>query len=194
MSTPPDPRYLSTSSVQLRPGHVFTSRELRTLAGPLVQVPDAHRLVHLQLRRYAGCPICSLHLRSFARRRADLEAAGVREVVVFHSAAEELRKVQADLPFDVVPDPERMLYRELGVTTSPRAVLDPRAWLAAAHAVAARASADPTAGVASGSFGLPGDFLVAPNGRLQAVKYGTHADDQWSLDEVLALARKASAA
>jgi hypothetical protein len=30
--------------------------------------PDSHHLIHLQFRRYAGCPICNLHLRSFVER------------------------------------------------------------------------------------------------------------------------------
>ncbi|WP_049876424.1 MULTISPECIES: hypothetical protein [Sorangium] len=33
------------------------------------------------------------------------------------------------------------------------------------------------------------DFLVAPDGRVLASKYGEHAGDQWSVDEVLALTR-----
>ena len=37
--------------------------------------------------------------------------------------------------------------------------------------------------------GLPADFLIAPDGRVLAAHYGSHADDQWSLDELLALAR-----
>jgi peroxiredoxin len=140
------------------------------------------------MRRYAGCPICSLHLRSFTRRKDELEQAGVREVVVFHSSAEELRKVHTDLPFDVVPDPARSLYRALGVTTSPLALLDPRGLFAAARATVARASSNPAAGVRDGSFGLPADFLVTPGGIVRALKYGAHADDQWSIDEVLSLA------
>lgn len=175
---------------RLRPGQAFTPRELPTLTGGSVRVPDTGRLVHLQMRRYAGCPICSLHLRAFARRRDELERAGVREVVVFHSSAEELGKVHTELPFDVVPDPTRWLYRSLRVTTSPRALLDPRGLLAAARASVARASADPTAGMRDGSFGLPADFLVTPEGVIRALKYGVHADDQWSLDEVLALAEE----
>jgi hypothetical protein len=38
--------------------------------------------------------------------------------------------------------------------------------------------------------GLPADFLVSSGGQLVASHYGTHASDQWSVDEVLALARK----
>jgi peroxiredoxin len=174
---------------RLRAGQVFASRALATLVGSSVQIPDASMLVHLQMRRFAGCPICSLHLRSFTRRKVELERAGVREVVVFHSSAEELRKVHTDLPFDVVPDPSRRVYRELGVTTSPRALLDPRGLLAAVRAAVARASSNPTAGMWDGSFGLPADFLIGPDGIVRALKYGVHADDQWSIDEVLALAQ-----
>ena len=35
------------------------------------------------------------------------------------------------------------------------------------------------------------DFLIGPDGRVQAAKYGRHADDQWSVDELLNLAGRA---
>ena len=40
-----------------------------------------------------------------------------------------------------------------------------------------------------GHTGLPADFLIAPNGRILACKYGSHANDQWTFDEVLDQAR-----
>jgi len=43
--------------------------------------------------------------------------------------------------------------------------------------------------LSGGPFGLPGDSLIAPSGRIKAVKYGTHAYDQWSVDEMIALAK-----
>jgi peroxiredoxin len=79
--------------------------------------------VHLQLRRFAGCPICNLHVREVARRYAEIENAGVTEVAVFHSSAERLRQYQAHLPFAVVADPERKLYKEFGVEWSLRSLL-----------------------------------------------------------------------
>ena len=36
----------------------------------------------------------------------------------------------------------------------------------------------------------PADFLIAQDGRVVASKYGTHADDQWSVDEVLTIAAR----
>jgi hypothetical protein len=40
-----------------------------------------------------------------------------------------------------------------------------------------------------GPLGLPADFLIAPDGTVLARHYGNHAYDQWSVDQLLALAR-----
>ncbi|MFC0041643.1 peroxiredoxin-like family protein [Actinomadura rayongensis] len=171
-------------------------RELAAVHGPPVPIPDPGRLVHLQFRRFAGCPVCNLHLRSVAVRHDEIERAGIREVAVFHSPADELREHTADLPFAVVADPGRALYREFGVERGPRALLDPRVWPTIARAVAAssvRAARGrdrlPAARPSGGRLGLPGDFLVAPDGTVVAHKLGRHAGDQWPVDEILALAR-----
>jgi peroxiredoxin len=182
--------------VRIAPGQDFPARELAAVSGERVAVPDSKQIVHLQLRRFAGCPICHLHLRSFERRAGELATAGIREVIVFHSPAEELAPHATDFPFALIPDPERGLYRELGVESAPRALLDPRAWLGIARAVSVgtfevlRGRARPPAlNPRGGRFGLPGDFLIAPDGKLLACKYGEHADDQWTVDEVLERAR-----
>lgn len=173
---------------------------LTTISNQELQVPDPANLVHLQFRRFAGCPICNLHLHSFVRRRRELEAANVREVVIFHSSAADLQVHASELPFSVVGDPDKILYAEFGVESSPRAVLDPRAWpailLGSWRSLLARlrgTSALPPVRPPGGSLGLPADFLIAPDGRLVASKYGSHADDQWSVDDVLTFARSASA-
>ena len=53
-------------------------------------------------------------------------AAGVREVVFFHSPEAELSPHVRDLPFAVVADPTLRTYREFGVESGRRALLDPR--------------------------------------------------------------------
>ncbi len=167
---------------------VFPGRNLETLRSGSVRVPDPTRLVHLQLRRYAGCPICSLHLRTFARRHDELVAAGIVEVAVFHSSADDLSKVHMDQPFYVVPDPDKRLYSELGVGASPSALLSPRVWLTGLRAMSVGAASRATAGSSDGAMGLPGDFLIAPDGRIVACYRGKHADDQWSVDQLLEIA------
>jgi peroxiredoxin len=175
-------------------GDRVAARSLLDAFGRLVAVPDGSRVTHLQFRRFAGCPVCNLHLRSFVRRIGKIEAAGVQEVVVFHSTPEEMRQYEADLPFAVIGDAERKLYRAFGVESSPRALTDPRVYgpilkavvFATVETIRRRrqvANANPH----GGRLGLPADFLIAPEGSVMAAKYGEHADDQWSVDEVLAL-------
>jgi hypothetical protein len=180
-------------------GQVIAASTRATADGTPVSIPDPERLVHLQFRRFAGCPLCNLHLRSFVRRQDEIVAAGVREVVAFHSTARELRAHTADLPFAVIADPAKRLYVEFGVEAGPRALLDPRVWLpivvAISHDLAAilrRRQPSPAVRQPAGRLGLPADFLIASDGRLVATRYGSHAYDQWSVEELLDLARTES--
>lgn len=181
---------MSTTLPRLAVGDEITARNLETITGATVSVPDSERLVHLQFRRFAGCPICHLHLRSLARRHDEIVAAGVSEVAVFHSAAESLLQYQSDLPFAVVADPEKALYRQFGVEASLASVLHPRAWWAAARGVAQQRSLRAGMGPGEEHLGKPADFLISPQGVVLAAKYGAHADDQWSVDEILGLAER----
>ena len=180
---------------RIEAGAVILPRILHALTGP-VAIPDPTHLVHLQLRRFAGCPVCNLHLASIVRRHDEIAAAGVREVVVFHSSEADLRPYAARLPFAVIPDPDKQLYAELGAESSLRAILDPRAWPAILLGVARslwrtlnRIERAPGLVPDGGRWGLPADFLIDRGGRVVACKYGAHADDQWSIDEILAHAQ-----
>ncbi|GAA0940628.1 MULTISPECIES: peroxiredoxin-like family protein [Streptomyces violaceusniger group] len=187
----------------MEPGSVVSARTLAPVTGPAVAVPDPDRLIHLQFRRFAGCPVCNLHLRSIVRRHQEIEAAGIREVVVFHSPAEELREHTDGLPFAVVADPGKRLYREFGVEQARRALLSPRAWGPIAWALVTGVWAVlrgreklPEPSQPGGRLGLPADFLirgegVGGDGRVIAAKHGEHAYDQWSVDELLELAARA---
>jgi peroxiredoxin len=184
-----------------RAGDAFPALELAATSGQLVTVPDpAGDYVHLQLRRFAGCPICNLHLRSIVARHDEIRSAGIREVVVFHSTAAELAKHEAELPFPLIADPGRALYRRLGVEHRPGSLLSSRA-LGAAMAGQAAALRDHSTKrgalgpvkPAGGRLGLPADFLIAPGGRITALKYGRHAYDQWTVGELLDHARPVSA-
>lgn len=90
---------------------------------------------------------------------------------MFHSTDEELRRHVIDLPFAVVGDPGKRLYAEFGVESSPRAVLDPRAVAPVFRAMVRQAAR--------------ADDYRGSRGRTS----GTHADDQWSVDELLAQLR-----
>lgn len=137
------------STRRIAVGELVAARDLETINGDAVAIPEPDHVVHLQLRRFAGCPVCNLHLQSVVRRHDDI-AAGVHDVVVFDSSVDELRKHAAHLPFAGVADPAKRLYAELGAESTPRAWSTP----------------------------------ASP---------GEHAYDQWSVDELLSLARSSPA-
>jgi len=172
---------------RIQVGDVSGMRELVTIRSDRVQIPHPTDRVHLQFRRFAGCPICNLHLRSIVQRYHELVAVGIREAVVFHSSVAEMRPYQGDLPFAAIADPEKHLYAEFGVESSLRAVLSANALGAAIRGAITGRSSKPKG---EKGLGLPADFLIAPDGRVLACKYGVHANDQWSVDDLLSLANR----
>lgn len=181
--------------MQVKPGDRIEPDEWRTLRGETVVVPDPERLTHLQFRRFAGCPICNVHLQSVVKRHDEIVASGIREVVMFHSTPEELETYVDDLPFDLVADPDRSLYRRFGVETSLRSVADPRSIGPVFKGLMDRSLSGKlrlSAGMRSangGHLGLPADILIDTEGTVIDAKYGKHAGDQWSVDELLRFAK-----
>jgi peroxiredoxin len=170
-------------------GDVIGKQTFVTSDSKPVPIPDAKRLIHLQFRRFAGCPFCSVHLHSFVRRHDEITAAGIREVVVFRSTMAALQRHHGNVPFAVIADPQDKLYAEFGVGSGLRALLNPRVLLMALPNVIRMLPKLP--GIppwGKGVLGLPADFLIAADGRVLACQYGTHAYDQWSVDDLFALA------
>ncbi|GAB7524546.1 peroxiredoxin-like family protein [Paraburkholderia sp. 2C] len=179
----------------IEPGHLITGRQLFSLNG-VVALPDPNRLIHLQFRRFAGCPACDLHLHSIAKRHGEIVSAGIREVAVFHTAADDLRPFTVELPFEIIADPDKRLYAAFGVEASPRALLSPQAWLPILRGVLRSLGRvvfkrQPVTSFhpEGGKLGLPADFLIDIDGRVLACKYGKHLYDQWSVDDLLSHAR-----
>jgi peroxiredoxin len=175
-------------------GLLFPRLEAKNIHGVEVSVPRSAGWTHVQFRRFAGCPICNLHLQSFVARHSEVVDAGIREVVIFHSPDAELLPYQGRFPFDVIGDPQKMLYRKYGVESSISALFAPKAFGASLRGNLKKDKPKLGGLPNGGIFGLPADFLVAPDGVVQAVHYGTHAYDQWTVDQLLELTRSLKAA
>lgn len=173
--------------MKLAAGRTAPAFEARTILGKTVRVPAPEsRYLHIQFRRFAGCPVCNFHLRTMALRHVEIAAAGVQQLVFFHSSREEMLGYQAQLPFDCVADPGKRHYRAYGVEASWRALLHPGVFWSGMRWVLATGRFYRKA--ENGILGLPADFLIDVQGRVVSCKYGVHADDHWDVDEVLRLA------
>ncbi len=175
--------------MKLSPGDTLPATVMEAVTGDAISLPDPKRLVHLQFRRFVDCPICNTHIAEFRRRAREIEAAGIKEVIVFHSSPKSIRSYHKNVPFVMVGDAAKAFYQAFGVETS----LGFMSLKALGAGMRGMAHGHFGLRLAGGPLGLPADFLIAPSGRLSAVKYGTDAYDQWSVDELLALARGVAA-
>ncbi len=170
-------------------GDVIKNRELETIQASHVGIPNPQLLTHLQFRRFAGCPMCNLNIHSFVERNAELVARGIQEVAVFHSSKKEMIKRHATAPFAIIADRAKSLYREFGVESSIMSVIHPQSWAPVIRGMFRHGVSLPEFG--ENPLGLPADFLIGKDGKVLALKYGSHAYDQWSVDELLELAKHA---
>ncbi|MEO1525993.1 MAG: peroxiredoxin-like family protein [Planctomycetota bacterium] len=164
-------------------GDTINNVSLETISGASLAIPPTEGVVHLQFRRYSGCPICNLHLRSFVQRHGELVSRAVTEVVVFASNTETMLKHHAEVPFAMVADPEKTLYQTFGVEQSATAILHPIAFFSAMKGTMLTGSKSRSR--LESARGLPAEFLIDSGGGILSCNYGRHAADQWSVDEVL---------
>ncbi len=170
-------------------GDIIKHRELETIQTSYIGIPNPQLLTHLQFRRFAGCPMCNLHIHSFVERSAELAVRGIQEVAVFHSSKKAMIKRHASAPFTIIADRSKSLYREFGVEASVLSVIHPKSWVPVVRGMFEHGVSLPAFG--ESPLGLPADFLIGMDGKILALKYGSHAYDQWSVDELLELARHA---
>jgi peroxiredoxin len=171
--------------MKVKVGEKIQPFTLVTIKGEALTVPDpARKFTHLQFRRFAGCPICNFHLHTFSKSAGTLDAAEIREIILFHSSVAEMKKYQNDIPFATVADPQKKLYKRFGVETSWRASLHPKAlWAAVKGMLLGKMGVK----MENGPLGLPADILLDQSGTVVAVKYGTHAYDHWEIPDLLAI-------
>src|SRR5437660_5577831 len=154
-------------NMKFKPGDIVPATTLESVTGESIKLPDPNRLVHLQLRRFVDCPICNTHIAEMRGRAREIEAAGIKEVIVFHSSARSIRSYQNDVPFGLVGDPKKALSKEFGVKSS-LGFISLKSLGAAMRGIAHGHFGLRLSG---GPFGLPGDFLIVPSVRIKAVKF-----------------------
>jgi peroxiredoxin len=175
--------------MKLKAGDLFPAKTLRAVSGRELDVPDSRLLTHLQFRRFVGCPICNTHIGEMMKRAEEIKSAGIHEIILFHSTQKEMQPLQQGVPFDLVADPEKVYYKEFGVEASLSSILNGEAIGVGIQGILRGSLFLKMTG---GPLGLPADFLIGPNGEVLAAKYGRHAYDQWSVDELLGLAKGGS--
>jgi len=85
----------------------------------------------LKFYRFATCPVCNLHMHRFIMEHRMVSDAGLTTIVFYHSPADKLADAQDfATPFDLIPDPDKRIFRAYGVERGRRGLVSPtvKAW------------------------------------------------------------------
>lgn len=173
--------------MSLREGQAAPEIVGETTRGRRISPGDLQgRTVLLKFFRFAYCPICNLHLHEYVRRAGELRSLGIDVVAVFHSPSRKIRKAlrKLDVPFDVIADPSKALFRAYGVERSLRGMFSRRVWGDYARAARAGFFSRPL-GHEGGVRGHPADFLVDGDGTVRLAHYGRDYADTLNVDAVI---------
>jgi len=106
---------------RLQTGDHAPSLAVPSLEGETLALDDFRdRKLFLSFFRYGACPLCNLRMAFLIDAYPRWQAQGLDVVAVFESPAERLLETVASqpIPFAVIPDPSRALYKTYGVTAS----------------------------------------------------------------------------
>jgi peroxiredoxin len=176
------------TDMRLEQGSKAPDFQAQSLRGETVSLEGLRgQQVLLKFYRFAACPLCSLHLRGFVKRADDLREAGIVPIIFFHSSKEKMEE-QASLPMDLIPDPDKKIFRKYGVETSLGGLFSPAVLRDSVRATMAGFFSKPWA-AEGGITGQPADFLVDGDGIIRHAHYGRHYSDSLTADQVLEIAK-----
>lgn len=152
-------------------------REARTTTGATVAALSEDRPVLLVFLRHAGCTFCREAMADLAERRVTIEARGTTVVLVHMGAAAEFARFAGEYGLDDLPavsDPERQLYRALGLRRGRWSqLLGPTVWWRGFQAwKSGHAVGTPAGDVMQ----MPGTFLISHGRVIRRFLHATASD------------------
>ncbi|HUT86973.1 MAG TPA: peroxiredoxin-like family protein [Candidatus Heimdallarchaeota archaeon] len=138
----------------------------------------------LSFYRYASCPLCNLRVAQLIARYPPLREQGLHLVAFFQSPRQSILETVAkqDVPFPIIPDPKRLIYKLYGVESSRLGLLKgllrlSEFWVAMKKGfLSITSDGDRTL--------IPADFLVGPDLTIERAYYGADIGDHLTLEEI----------
>ena len=145
----------------------------------------------LSFFRNSACAMCNLQVHRLIEHYPDLRRRGLEVVAVFESPKQSVltNVTRQNAPFPIVADPDAALYDLYGVEVSQEKVLAPvdEAWRAGMVQEAAAIGYPLIHEDGSNFFRLPADFLIGPNGKIEAAFYSEAVGEHLSFAQIDAM-------
>jgi len=170
---------------RLHSGEPAPDFEVQSLDGSDIVLSEYRdRRLLLSFFRYGACPLCNLRMTLLIDAYLRWQPQGLDVIAIFESPAERLLETVASqpIPFPMIPDPTRKLYKTYGVTASWLG------WLIGAFRVRSFSAAFKRGfhiGKGEGAISqLPAEFLINPDGTIARTYYGKDIGDHLPLEEI----------
>jgi len=171
--------------MRIQPGQPAKDFTIEDIAGNTIALTDYRdKRLMLSFYRYASCPLCNLRVQHLIQQYPSFSEKGLQMIAVFQSPPASIRKYvgKQDIPFPVIADFERILYREYGVESSWAGFIKGSLRLSALTSAA-------TKGYLPGKMEgkkamIPADFLIGPDLTVKVAYYGKDIGDHLPIQRI----------
>jgi peroxiredoxin len=140
--------------------------------------------VLVKFHRFSGCPIAQRQLHEWMKQQGALNAAGIETIVFLHSGAGKIKPVYQEVPgMYIISDKEKKYYRLYEVEFSWKKMFSVASWRETLGALF-NGYYPRFNKFEGGVIGVPADFLVNEQGRIETVHYGKHFGDSWTIAQL----------
>ena len=171
--------------MRMQEGQAAKAFEARDLNDNPVSLEDFRggRLM-LSFYRYASCPLCNLRIHELIGKHELLKDLGLSMVAVFQSPRSSILEYvgRQEIPFPVIPDPERSLYRTYGVESSWGGFFKATARLP--EMIAAMKAGFWPGRMEGETAMVPADFLIGPDLVVEKAYYGRDIGDHMPIADI----------
>jgi len=147
------------------------------------------KTILLSFFRFAGCPVCNYRMHQLMENYDALAAQNIEVIAVFESSNQVLNKYMTDyeIPFPMIGDPQRLLYKAYGVEKSTRGIFRTLSNKEAKkHMKQGEALFNKGTYKKDGSMKqMQADFIIDAQGRIARMHYASFIGDHIPLEEVL---------
>lgn len=140
--------------------------------------------------RNVSCPFCNVRVHRLMGTSVALEHTGTQMIILFESTAEKLKSSvlhKGILPWPIIGDPERKLYKKYGVEKSVVKMMRTMISGNVMETMKISKTLETTKKrdlVEAMSPQVPADFFIDENFIVQRAHYGKDIDDHVSLDDL----------
>lgn len=172
--------------MKLKAGDMALEFSTEDISGQKVSLSDFNgKKVWLSFHRYAGCPICNLRVAHIKENYQEFSSKGLSIVAIFESPSQSIHQHldRLEIPFTLVPDPERILYEKYGVENSAIGYLKGSLRIKTLYDAIIRYKFLPGK-VENKMTQLPADFLINEDQTIHTAYYGKDIGDHLELQVI----------